>query len=100
MTEADVLALKLLVAQKGVLIRPGCFGDYLWGAASKRRNGNCSCPFARQAGKVLNRLKARGFAECVREGKQWGWRATESGRTTETRISTGSDWAKMYGVKK
>ena len=74
LTEADVVALRLLVSLKGVLTGPGAFGDYLWGRQD-RRGSNCSCPYARQAGKVLNRLKRAELAEWVHEGSNWGWRA-------------------------
>lgn len=77
MTEADIRALTLLVAQNGVLIGPGAFGDYLWG--KERRSGNCSCPYARIAGKVLNRLKSLGYSERIHESENWGWRSTIAG---------------------
>jgi hypothetical protein len=80
LTDADVRALCLLVEQKA-LVGPGYFGDLLWGR--ERHMSNCSCPYARPAGKVLGRLKAAGLAEYISEErpmKRWGWRATHAGR--------------------
>jgi len=82
LTAADERALLLLVEQKG-LVGPGYFGGLLWddpSLVSGYHGSNCSCPYARPAGKVLNRLKARGLAEWVHERGSWGWRATERGR--------------------
>jgi len=88
MTAADRRALGLLVSLPG-LVRPGYFGECLWGKADQGlRNGyhgsNCSAPYARQAGKVLNRLRASGYVEWIVEGEGkgrcWGWRATPAGR--------------------
>jgi hypothetical protein len=85
LTDFERRALVLLVAEAHWLVRPGYFGELLW---PKRARGSSSCPYARPAGKLLNRLKARGLAEWVveerasfREGpKNWGWRATEAGK--------------------
>jgi hypothetical protein len=74
LTEGDVKALRLLVSFQGRLIGPGAFGDTLWGRRD-RGGSNCSCPYARPAGKVLNRLKRAALAEWVHEGNNWGWRA-------------------------
>lgn len=79
MTEADWRALEQLCSYpEALLVRPGGFGDALWGG--KRRSGNCSCPYARQAGKVLNRLRDRDYATWEHEESSWGWRATKLGR--------------------
>ncbi len=41
-------------------------GDMVWRRGpSDRRFGNCSCPFARPAGKVLKRLRELGLTELV-----------------------------------
>lgn len=78
MTAGDARALALLCSQPG-LIRTGAFGEYLW-AGRDRRAGNCSCPWARPAAKVLNRLSRAGLAEfVVRDRGYWGWRATQAG---------------------
>ena len=47
------------------------FGDMLWGS---NRAGNCSCPWARPAGKVLRRLERAGYATRVShtEKNLWG----------------------------
>lgn len=78
MTAADRRALELLCS-KQYLVRPGSFGAELWGIG--KGGGNCSCPFARQAGKVLNRLRWLGYAEWTRPSADfWGWIATPAGR--------------------
>jgi hypothetical protein len=78
LTAADERALAIL-AEQTALVGPGYFGDLLWGERGYH-GSNCSCPYARPAGKVLNRLKAAGLAEWVHEKDSWGWRATAQGR--------------------
>lgn len=78
LTAADLRALRLLVSCKA-LMRPGFFGELLW-PDSGHKSGNCSCPLARQAGKVLNRLRAAGCAEYIVDKDDWGWQATRTGR--------------------
>lgn len=81
LTPAQSRVLRLLAIQpRGVLLRPGGIGDRVWGDQSKKSACNCSAPFARQAGKVLNSLRAMGFVEYVHDGDDWGWRATPKGR--------------------
>jgi hypothetical protein len=78
LTTADVRALRLLAAFKS-LVRPGHFGDSLW--PGRYRGSACSCPFARPAGKVLNRLKTAGVAHYVyRSRREYGWEITRQGR--------------------
>jgi len=78
MTDFDKQALAVLVTVSG-LIGPQAFGERLW--PDKRYRGSaCSAPFARPAGKALNRLRDHGFAEWVSERGSWGWRATPEGR--------------------
>jgi hypothetical protein len=78
LTPSDHRALALLVGCEG-LVRPGHFGELLW--PGHRGAGNCSCPHARPAGKVLKRLERAGLAEWVCESRSWfGWRATAAGR--------------------
>ena len=77
LTEADERALRVLVTCM-TLVRPQHFGELLW--PSQRRAGNCSAPFARPAGRVLNRLKAAGLAEYLVHKDEWGWTATAAGR--------------------
>lgn len=80
MTEADWRALEHLCSyQEGVFIGPGAFGDAMWGRRN-RGGSNCSCPYARPAGKALNRLALRRYAEWVHIDDSWGWRATHEGR--------------------
>jgi hypothetical protein len=81
MTAFDRKALAALVVVNG-LIGPQAFGERLW---SHRPRGSSSAPFARIAGKVLNRLRDQGFAEWVSEHKSWGWRATPEGRREAAR---------------
>ena len=78
LTAADIRALRLLINCKA-LMRPGFFGELLW-PDSARKSGNCSAPYARQAGKVLGRLRKAGCAEYIVESKDWGWQATRTGR--------------------
>jgi hypothetical protein len=84
-TENDLRALRLLVTQTR-LIGPQHFGTLLW-PNTRVGGSNCSAPLARSAGKVLNRLKARGYAEWTSErdpttgrATEWGWHATRAGR--------------------
>lgn len=78
LTQSDVRALRLLCTMKA-LVRPGHFGDLLW--PGRYRGSSCSCPFARPAGKVLNRLRAAGCAVyVVRSRRDFGWEATSAGR--------------------
>jgi hypothetical protein len=83
-TPADRRALGVLndLTAEGQFVRPGAFGDTLW--STKRASGNCSCPYARQAGKVLRRLHAQGFAEWRHEGSSWGWQITRAGKAALT----------------
>ena len=78
MTLADERALEVLRRENGRLVGPGYVGSELWG--ERQRGGNCSCPWARPAGKVLKRLERAGLAEWVHEGSSWGWRVTEKGK--------------------
>lgn len=52
-------------------------GDQLW---HKGGRGNCSCPFARPAGVVVKRLKARGFVERELADVLTLYTATRAGR--------------------
>ena len=78
LTEKDVRALRVLLGQRA-LVGPGYFGQLLWGEGGYRGTA-CSAPYARQAGKVLNRLKSVGLAEWKHEGSSWGWEATHIAR--------------------
>ena len=65
MTDTDRRALALLVTID-FLVGPQAFGERLW-PDHRYRGSSCSAPFARPAGKVLNRLRDQGFAEWVSE---------------------------------
>lgn len=86
MTDIEKRALAVLAAatNREQLLGPNFVGDQLWGANSARRSGNCSAPYARPAGKLLNRLRDRGFCEWVTVGvgkrENRGWRITPAGR--------------------
>lgn len=100
MTAFERKALAVLIACPG-LVRPGHFGSLLW-PSNKPDGGkhNGSAPLSRSAGKVLNRLKAMGFAEYIYENDRelivrkdggmdwsdWGWRVTAKGREHATHI--------------
>jgi hypothetical protein len=76
LTAADRRALTVLVTINR-LVGPQAFGERLWPG---RCRGSSSAPYARPAGKVLNRLRDQGFAEWVSPSKnEWGWRATDAG---------------------
>jgi hypothetical protein len=49
-------------------------GAALWG--DRLVAGNCSCPWARPAGAVLHRLKARGLVARYSDGHHTLWTAT------------------------
>lgn len=54
---------------------PNYIGVIAW--SSTKRTSNCSAPYARPAGLVLNRLRARGLVE--RAGEFSWWRRTREG---------------------
>ena len=58
LSQSEARALLLIV--KYVSITCAWLGQELWG---KPGRGNCSCPWARPAGVVIKRLRARGFVE-------------------------------------
>jgi hypothetical protein len=78
MTDTDRRALALLCSCAS-LVGPQQFGELLW-PEGRYRGSACSAPYARPAGRVLNRLRDQGLAEWVSERENWGWRATASGR--------------------
>jgi hypothetical protein len=53
-------ARALLAVVKYVAITCANLGAELWGKAGR---GNCSCPWARPAGAVIKKLRARGFVD-------------------------------------
>ncbi|MBV8722465.1 MAG: winged helix-turn-helix transcriptional regulator [Candidatus Eremiobacteraeota bacterium] len=59
MTPIEARALRLII--KHGPITCANLGDHLW--PDKPRPSSCSCPFARPAGAVVKRLKARGLVE-------------------------------------
>jgi hypothetical protein len=82
-TDTDRRALTILVTMNR-LVRPQYFGELFW--RRRYRGSNCSAPYARPAGRVLNRLRNQGFAEWVSLSKDdWGWRATSEGRREAAR---------------
>jgi hypothetical protein len=86
LTESDVRALKLLVTFTG-LVRPGSFGDEMWGTRTSRRKPQA---FARSAGRVLNRLCAAGLARWRNEStgsNVFGYEATPEGCAEAARRS-------------
>ena len=58
LSESEARALLALV--KHVYASCATLGEMLWG---KPGRGNCSCPWARPAGAVVKRLRARGFVD-------------------------------------
>ena len=82
MTDFELRALKLLVEQtKNRLVGPGYIGSCLW--PETRRP---TWAFARPAGNVLNRLRAKGLAEWLAPSREeFGWRATDIGRMEAAR---------------
>jgi|HubBroStandDraft_4_1064222.scaffolds.fasta_scaffold06350_2 hypothetical protein len=99
MTAADWRALRHLATYPAdLLIGPGAFGNAMWGRRS-RGSSNCSCPYARQAGKVLSRLQREGYAkwESFDRPKRWGWRITEAGREV---LAIGARITRMFPEEK
>lgn len=62
LSQTDVKALEAL--KRGPMTCAN-LGSELWGA--NRRGGNCSCPWARPAGKLLHRLERRGLVRRIRD---------------------------------
>jgi len=54
-------ARALLALVKYVYMTCANLGDELW--STKKIAGNCSCPYARPAGAIVKRLRARGLVE-------------------------------------
>jgi len=81
MTPTQLAALKLIT--KLGPISCANLGDYLWGINGKG-GSNCSCPFARPAGKVIAGLVKLGLVErCrVRNEHRTLYMATHTGRKT------------------
>jgi hypothetical protein len=57
--------------------RPGWLGSELWADTSEV--ARMPQAYARPAGKVLNKLRKRGWANWVRRYDDWGWIITASG---------------------
>lgn len=57
---SEIEARALLAIVKYVAITCATLGGELWPG---RRHSNCSCPFARPAGAVIKKLRARGLVE-------------------------------------
>lgn len=80
MTEIEIRTLKVLAKadDHGLLVGPQYVGEHLWGAP----RGHNSAPFARPAGKVLNRLRKLDLVEYVvtTHSGHSGWRITREGR--------------------
>lgn len=66
--------------------RPNNLGTCIWGEGGYRGSA-CSAPYARPAGRLLNRLDKLGLAYRVHRGDDWGWVVTFKGRghQSETR---------------
>ena len=76
LTPIDAEALAIIV--KRGPISCANLGDALWYGKTERRYGNCSCPFARPAGKVVARLRRLGLV-CP-EDRGLKYEATARGR--------------------
>lgn len=65
LTEIERRALECM-REWGRPVSAANLGDNVWRRGPQdRRYGNCSCPFARPAGKVLKRLRELGLTELV-----------------------------------
>ena len=102
LSEAEARALLVIV--KNVCITCANLGDYLWN--TKRVAGNCSCPYARPAGAIVKKLRARGFVERHRvagDGRTFykaTWRGEKHLRTdNQTRFAAGLAAATPTGGK-
>lgn len=76
MTEVERKMLQLLDPERPT--KPGYLGATLWADTSKV--ARVPQAYARPAGKVLNRLQKRGWAEWVRQPDDWGWIITRAGQ--------------------
>lgn len=72
---AELRVLKATPASDARPCGPNGIGLEAWPAI--RVSGACSAPYARPAGRVLNRLRARGLVE--RSGPMSWWRRTRAG---------------------
>ena len=78
LTDAQQKMLGILAAQKRPC-GPQYLGEQMW--PHRYRGSNCSAPYARPAGKLLNALKRLELAEHVHQGDLWwGWQITPAGR--------------------
>jgi hypothetical protein len=84
MTATQLAALKLIVAHGPISCAN--LGDSLWGINSNKRSSNCSCPFARPAGKVVKGLVKLGFVERSRQPNEH--RTLYAATRTGVRVST------------
>lgn len=72
---AEERALKLLA--RGPM-SCASLGDALW--STRKSAGNCSCPYARPAGALIKRLRARGLVEHGYDVDHFVYQLTASGR--------------------
>lgn len=94
LSEAEARALFALV--KHVYMTCAVLGAQLWGT---KNLSNCSCPWARPAGAVIKKLKARGFVErhYVMGDHRTLYRATRAG---EEHLKTNHDTRVAAGLEK
>ena len=76
MTDIEHQMLKLLDPDRPT--KPGWLGATLW--SDKHEYRPPPQAFARPAGKILNRLKQRGWSIWVRQPHDWGWIITSAGQ--------------------
>ena len=75
LTETEERALRLLVERPWTCAN---LGDALWGG--DRRSGNCSCPYARPAGRIVASLRGKGLVEREPDRHHTLYAATRAGK--------------------
>lgn len=91
LTTTQLAALGLAMKHNGG-ITCAFLGDELWGQWSSRHYGNCSCPYARPAGKVLAALVELGLVERTPEEHHITFRATPAGERTYKKNPVLREW--------
>lgn len=89
LTELAMLGAVLKLNHRGTC---AALGDFLWGQFSKRGYSNCSCPYARPAGRVLASLVRRGLVQRHHDAHATMFRATRAGERTYAKDPALTRW--------
>ena len=76
LTSSQALILQATPAHVDAPMGPNNIGMAAW-SPRQQHYGNCSAPYARPAGKILNALQRHGLVE--RAGEMGFWRRTRAG---------------------